>query len=65
MEPKRSPKRIKIVAKNQHEKCSLLGPSWDGLGPVLGRFRTHLGLKNYEISLVCFREHHGFEEDKA
>ena len=34
---------------------------------VWGRFRTHLGLKNHEISLVfiSFRENHIFEEDKA
>ena len=67
MEPKWSPKRIKIEAKNQHEKLSLLGPSWSGLGPVLGRFRTHLGLKNHENSLVFkgFRENHVFEEERA
>ena len=47
MEPKWRPKRTKIEAKIQHEKLSLLGPSWSGLGPVLGRFRTHLGLKNH------------------
>ena len=62
MEPKRSPKRSKIEAKIQHEKRSLLGPSWTGLGPVLGRFRTHLGLENRENSLVfkAFRENSHF-----
>ena len=47
MEPKGSPKQIKIETKNQHEQLSLWGPSWSGLGPVLDRFRTHLGLKNH------------------
>ena len=67
MEPKRSPKRTKTEAKIQHEKKSLLGPSWTGLGPVLGRFGVDLGVKNHQISLVVqgFREHRVFEEDKA
>ena len=44
-----------------------MGPSWSGLGSVLGRFRTHLGLKNHKDSIVFkwFRENHVFEEDKA
>ena len=46
MEPKRRPKQTKIEAQIQHENLSLLGPFWSGLGSVLGRFRTHLGLKN-------------------
>ena len=66
MEPKRSPKQTKIEAKIQHEKLSLLGPSWSGFGPVLDRFRTHLGLKNNQNSLVFqgVRENHDFEEDR-
>ena len=45
MKPKRSPKRSKIKAKIQHEKISLWGLSWTSLWSVLGRIRTHLGVK--------------------
>ena len=67
MEPKRSPKRTKTEAKIQHEKRSQLGPSWTGLGSVLGRFGVDLGVKNHQISLVLqgFRENRVFEKDEA
>ena len=62
MEPKRSPKRTKTEAKVQHEKRSLLGPSWTGLGSVLGRFGVDLGVNNHQISCVFkrFHENHRF-----
>ena len=67
MDPKRSSKRTKTEAKIQHEKRSQLGPSWTGLGSVLGRFGVDLGVKNHQISLVLqgFRENSVFEKDEA
>ena len=44
-------KRIKIEHKFQHQKRTLSRPSWNRLGPVLGRFGVDFGIKNNENSL--------------
>ena len=48
MVSKRRPKRFQIEHKTEYEKGTLLGPSWERLGPVLSHFGVHLGVKNNE-----------------
>ena len=40
-----SPKSIKMEDKIQHQKRRRSRPSWNRLGPVLGRFGVDLGVK--------------------
>ena len=62
-----SRKRCKIEHKIQHKIRRLSRASWIRLGPVLGRLRVDLGVKNSENTSVFidFCENHVFEEDKA
>ena len=56
---------MKIKNTIQHQKRKLSRPSWDRLGPVLGRFGVDLGIKTHKLSVVLYWlcEQHVFEED--
>ena len=58
MAPKWDPKRTKIEDKFRHRKKTSSRPSWGRLGAILGHFRSPLGVKNVDFSLVfkAFRE---------
>ena len=47
-----NPKRTRIEPKIQHKTRRLSRSPWNRLGPVLGHFGVHLGIKNYQVSLV-------------
>ena len=56
----------KSNTKLSMNKQTLLGPSWDHLGPVLGHFGLHLLVTNHKQPFVFIRfcEHSCFDKDK-